>query len=65
MKTKVVNFGLYAKHNQNCSIFFKEKAVFDCQKNVFEPSWEAQRQGWKLIQSKTLWQKFCMWMHGD
>lgn len=41
--------GPWAKHDQVCSVCLVNKAVLDLNAEVFEPCWNCQRKGWKLV----------------
>ena len=41
--------GLVVFHNQRCGVYTNQKAVFNTNLGIFEPSWYAQKEGWKLI----------------
>ena len=41
--------GLAVTHNQCCCVYDDEPAVYNGNTGIFEPSWKAQRKGWKLV----------------
>jgi hypothetical protein len=41
-----------------CAVFHRhESAVLNLDIGVFEPSWKARSEGWRLIQARTRFQK--------
>ncbi len=59
--TIVTDGGPWAEHNMPCAIYDQsEKAVLNLNKNVFEPSWKAQQNGWHLIKVKNKFQNFVL-----
>lgn len=51
--------GPWAKHNYPCPVYRKLPAVIDVGTGIFSPSWEAQRDGWHLVQAKG-WRLFVL-----
>ena len=49
----VLNYGPAAKHNMPCAIYASSHAVLNMNSGVFEPSWQAQREGWALLRIKS------------
>jgi len=48
-------------HNFPCPVHYdKEHAVYFTNDGVFEPSWKAQQEGWKLVKLDT-WFKRLVW----
>lgn len=48
----VTDGGPWVEHNMPCAVYFnRSKAVFDLNTNKFQPSWEAQEEGWMLIKA--------------
>lgn len=48
-----------ATHRQPCAVFHhREKAVFNCNEGVFEPSWVAQSEGWMLVCVAPGWRRW-------
>jgi hypothetical protein len=63
--TVINDGGPWATHDMPCSVYHQtEHAVLNLNKGVFEPSWKAQKKGWKLIQVKTPLQKFILKIAG-
>lgn len=53
--------GPWAKHDMPCCVLQEiAPAVLNIDENVFEPSWQAQEQGWQLVRVKSKWQKFVL-----
>jgi hypothetical protein len=47
-----------ALHNQACAVYHHDtSAVLDCDKGVFQPSWKAQADGWRLVHADTWWKR--------
>lgn len=44
-----------AIHNCPCAVCGKEKAVLILNTGVFEPCWECQKQGWKIVKLSRFW----------
>lgn len=56
MRTRTPNIehhGLFAFHDQACAVHHREPALFNCNTGVFEPSWKAQTEGWRLVRAQT------------
>lgn len=50
--------GPWVRHNMPCPINWDmKKAVFDLNTNTFQPSWDAQKQGWMTVKA-TGWRAF-------
>ena len=46
----ILNHGIYAEHDQACAVAWQSsKAVYNMNEGVFQPSWKAQEQGWRLV----------------
>ena len=41
--------GPWCEHNMPCPVHIKNRAVYDMNSGVFNPSWEAQSEGWMLV----------------
>ena len=53
MKIQIDNYGLYAEHNMPCPIYYDiEKAVYNCNTGMFNTSWKAQADGYRIIKCK-------------
>lgn len=48
-KPTIINHGLFAEHDMSCAVCCSKKAVFNCNKLIFEPCWECQNNKWALI----------------
>ena len=47
--------GPWVKHNMPCAVSLdQDKAVFDMNNNVFQPSWVMQKEGWILVKATGL-----------
>jgi hypothetical protein len=55
--TVVTDGGPWATHNYPCPVYREKHAVIDLSTGIFQPSWEAQYQGWRLIKADS-WVKF-------
>lgn len=53
---EAIGLGL-VKHNFPCPVYRDQKAIHVSPGFYFQPSWEAQKDGWKLIQAKSCIQK--------
>lgn len=63
--TVVTDGGPWATHDMPCCICHQtEHAVLNLNEGVFQPSWKAQKKGWKLIHVKTPLQKFILKIAG-
>ena len=54
--------GPAATHNMRCAVRAGKSAVLDMTRGVFMPSWEAQADGWHLVQARTWLQKVALWV---
>ena len=52
--------GPAATHNQRCAVHHDEHAVLNTNTGVFQPSWKARREGWRLIRVDTWFQRLVM-----
>lgn len=54
--------GPVATHDQSCAVYHHlgAPAVLNMSRGVFEPSWEAQKDGWHLIHARTLLQRLLL-----
>lgn len=52
--------GPFAIHDMRCAVEPGEPAVYRLNDGIFYPSWKAQRQGWKLVQAKSLFQRWLL-----
>lgn len=60
-KPNVVYHGPVAEHDMACPVFFSQyPAVLDMHRGVFEPSWQAQAKGWRLVQARTWFQRLAL-----
>ena len=54
-----LDYGLGCDHNMPCCIHFDtEKAVYSMNDGIFEPSWKAQTNGYRLIKINNIFQKW-------
>ncbi len=45
--------GPWVRHNMPCPVNWDvDKAVFDMNNNTFQPSWNAQKEGWMMVKAK-------------
>jgi hypothetical protein len=49
LEIKFIDHGIAAEHNMPCSVYQDKSAVFDMNTRIFQPCWEAQKEGWTLI----------------
>ena len=47
----VTDGGPWATHNYPCPVYREKHAVINLNSGVFEPSWQAQLEGWHLIKA--------------
>lgn len=59
-KPVIENHGIFAEHDQCCAVRFNESAVLNLERGVFEPSWRAQQEGWRLIRADTKLRRFLL-----
>ena len=59
-KPTIRNDGLVATHNMPCAVYRSKSAVVDCATEVFHPSWEAQKQGWRLVRATNWLQRLAL-----
>lgn len=50
--------GPWAEHDQACAVRhdIPAKAVYNCNTRVFEPSWNAQSDGWRIVRVRNKFQ---------
>ena len=61
LKPSYFEIGMGYEHDMPCAIYTNtEHAVLDTSCGVFKPSWRAQKEGWKLVQAKTKFQKWLL-----
>lgn len=57
-RIQVEYIGPAALHNMPCAVKHEdEPAVLNCNLGIFEPSWAAQREGWKLVRIESRLQR--------
>ena len=57
-KPTIIHHGPVAEHDMACAVFHRhESAVLNLDIGVFEPSWKARSEGWRLIRARTRFQK--------
>lgn len=61
-KPEIVSLGLFAYHSQSCAVIHGQPAVLDMNTGVFQPSWEAQEHGWRLVRATKWWQRLALRM---
>jgi len=63
--TVITDGGPWATHNMPCAVLNQtEKAVLDMNSNVFQPSWKAQSEGWRLVHARSWFQRFLLKVAG-
>ena len=61
LKPSYFEIGMGYEHDMPCAIYTNsDHAVLDTSCGVFKPSWRAQKEGWKLVQAKTKFQKWLL-----
>ena len=61
---KYINHGICV--DQPCPIFSNENAILVMGKSYFQPSWQAQKQGYKIIKADTwIRKKIIKWFFAD
>ena len=62
MKVEIEAYGPGAhRHNVPCPIHGdKEPAVFCSPEMIFQPSWKAQREGWKTVKADNWFKRFVL-----
>lgn len=50
----------FCTHNYPCPIYHNKKAVRIIGSGYFQPSWDAQKDGYKIIKASNLIQKFAV-----
>lgn len=57
---QIEHFGLYAFHDMACPVYYDKgnKAVFNCNEEIFAPSWEAQDNGYLLVSVPPGWRRW-------
>lgn len=56
METARIKFetdgGPWVRHNMPCPVSWDaEKAVYDMNNNIFQPSWASQEEGWMMVRA--------------
>jgi len=63
--TVTTDGGPWATHNMPCAVMDQtERAVLDMNTNVFQPSWKAQSEGWRLVRVRNRFQRFLLRVAG-
>ena len=58
---KYFDYGMGFTHNMPCCVYpDNQPAVLNCNTGVFEPSWAAQNNGWRLVQFKDRPNRFAL-----
>lgn len=62
----IEDHGIFATHDMPCAVCFEheEPAVYDCNRQIFQPSHFAQEQGWILIRCKQRWKRRLLYWFG-
>lgn len=47
-------------HNMPCAVYRDKHAVLDMNTGIFQPSWQAQEAGWRLVKAETRLQKLIL-----
>jgi hypothetical protein len=59
-----IDHGIVVEHDQACCVHHSGKgirsAIIDCNTGIFHPSWRAQKEGWKLVQAKSWFQRWLL-----
>ena len=60
----MTDLGIAVEHDQACAVYFEpdniKPAVYCCNTGVFQPSWQAQNEGWKLVKAKNFFQRWLL-----
>jgi len=65
VNVEVIAGGLSCEHNYPCPVYSDKPAVYTSY-GYFQPSWEAQKEGWKLIRTTNRFQRFILkWFFND
>jgi len=68
LKVEINDFGgaPCCEHNYPCPIYpGNKKAVYNLSEGFFQPSWTAQREGWKIVHAESWFQKLLLkWFFG-
>jgi hypothetical protein len=51
-RPEIIDYVLWAEHDQACCVCTNRKAVLDMQRALFLPCWQCQAAGWTLIRKK-------------
>lgn len=55
--------GPWVRHNMPCPVYWDiKKAVFDLNNNTFQPSWDAQKDGWMIVNAIGWRATFIRWL---
>ena len=57
LKVKIEGDSILCEHNYPCPIYPDEKAVRMIGSNYFQPSWKAQKDGYKIVKVENKLQK--------
>lgn len=57
---EIVSHGLYATHNQSCAVIHGRPAVLELWSGVFQPSRDAQADGWRTVKADTTLKRIVM-----
>lgn len=52
--------GMAAIHDMPCAVHADRFAVYQGNTGVFHPSWQAQREGWRLVRATTWLQRLVL-----
>lgn len=53
----ITDGGPWAEHDMACAVCHTSKAVIDVGTGVFQPCWECQNTGYRLVYKKRWWTK--------
>ncbi len=61
-KIEIETFGgsPIAEHNYPCPIYLDRHAVYIMNKGYFQPSWDAQKDGYRIIKADTKFKKLIL-----
>lgn len=61
LKINFIDWGMGYAHDMPCAIYHDTNhAVLNSNIGVFEPSWKAQGEGWRLVKANTKFQKWLL-----
>jgi hypothetical protein len=59
-KPTIQDYGIVAEHDMACAVYAEKSAVLQLNTGVFQPSWEAQENGWRLVHARNRFQRLVL-----